>query len=62
MLKIILILLVIIILLTAVKNFLRRYRNLSSTKINNDKNSRSKKTPGKEKDDDIVDAKFEELK
>jgi hypothetical protein len=58
MLRIIVILLAIIIVLSVIKRIYLRYRYLSSDKTKTDKY----KKPAQGKDDNIVDAKFEEIK
>ena len=60
MLKLIIILIAVILVITALRNFIRKYRGISH--LNKKKDNLSEKMNDRKSDDDIVDAKFEEIK
>lgn len=62
MTRLILILLTIFILLTIVRNIIRRYKVNSSKPYKSDQNPKINKDKRQDDDDNIVDAKFEEIK
>lgn len=61
MIRVIIIIAVIIILLTAIRNFLKKYRSIKPPQNKSNQNIPGNKDPKKDTDSNIVDAKFEEI-
>ncbi len=62
MTRVILILLTVFMILTILKNLLRNYRNNSSVSKKNYQDPKINSDKKQNKDKDIIDAKFEEIK
>ncbi|MDZ4713597.1 MAG: hypothetical protein SGI89_14910 [bacterium] len=61
MIRVIIILAAVFILLTVVRNLLKKYRSIKPPQNKSNQNTSTNKDPKKDQDNDIVDAKFEEI-